>query len=65
MKTMDSIMTLKDHSAFKFVYGSRFPGQSKDKMFVFKMYVDLLGSGVKFVKRMQGGGGYGEFMDYV
>jgi hypothetical protein len=56
MRTMDSIMTLKDHSAFKFVYGSRFPGQSKDKMFVFKMFVDLLGSGVELVKMMQVGG---------
>jgi hypothetical protein len=24
MRTMDSIMTLKDHYAFKFVHGSRF-----------------------------------------
>jgi hypothetical protein len=56
MGTMDSIMALKDHSAFKFVHGSRFPGQSKDKVFVFKMFVDLLGSGVELVKRMQVGG---------
>jgi hypothetical protein len=56
MRTMDSIMALKDYSAFKFVHGSRFPGQSKDKVFVFKMYVDLPGSGVKLVKRMQVGG---------
>jgi hypothetical protein len=53
---MDSIMTLKDHSAFKFVHGSRFPGQSKDKVFVFKMYVDIPGNGVKLVKMMQVGG---------
>jgi hypothetical protein len=52
MRTMDSIMALKDHSAFKFVHGSRFPGQSNDKVFVFKMSVDLPGSGVKLVKRM-------------
>ena len=56
MWTMDSIMALKDHSAFKFVHGSWFPGQSKDKMFVFKMFVDLLGSGVELVKNMQVGG---------
>ena len=56
MGTMDSIMALKDHSAFKFVHGSRFPGQSKDKVFVFKMSVDLPGSGVELVKRMQVGG---------
>ena len=56
MGTMDSIMALKDHTAFKFVHGSRFPGQSKDKVFVFKMSVDLPGSGVELVKRMQVGG---------
>jgi hypothetical protein len=56
MGTMDSIMALKDHYAFKFVHGSRFPGQSEDKVFVFKMSVDLPGSGVELVKRMQVGG---------
>jgi hypothetical protein len=56
MKTMDSIMALKDHYAFKFVYGSRFPGQLKDKVFVFKMSVDLPRNGVELVKRMQVGG---------
>jgi hypothetical protein len=53
MGNMDSIMALKDHSAFKFIHGSRFPGQSKDKGFVFKMSVDLPSSGVELVKRMQ------------
>jgi hypothetical protein len=53
MGTMNSIMALKDHSGFKYVHGSRFTGQSKDKVFVFKMSVDLLGSGVDLVKRMQ------------
>ena len=33
METMDSIMALKDHYTFKFVYGSWFPGQSKNKVF--------------------------------
>ena len=55
MGTMDSIMALKDHSGFKYVHGSRFPGQSKDKVFVFKMSVDLLGNGVDLVKLMQVG----------
>ena len=41
MRTIDSIMTLKDHSTFKFVNSSRFPRQSKDELFVFKMYIDL------------------------
>jgi hypothetical protein len=36
MGTMDSIMTLKDYSSFKYVHASRFPGQSKDKVFVFQ-----------------------------
>ena len=56
MRNMDSIMALKDHFAFKFVHGSRFPGQSKDKVFVFKMSVDLPSIGVELVKKMQIGG---------
>ena len=51
--TIDSIMALKDHSAFKFVHGSRFPRQSKDKVFILKMFVDLLSSSVELVKKMQ------------
>ena len=50
---MDSIMALKDHSAFKFIHGSRFPRQSKDKVFISKMSVDLPGSRVELVKRIQ------------
>ena len=56
MRTMDSIMALKDHSTFIFVHDSRFSGQSKDKVFVFKMSLDLPGSGVRLVKKMQVGG---------
>ena len=48
MRTIDCITVC--HYAFKFVHGSRFPGQSKDKVFVFKMFVDLPSSGVKLVK---------------
>ena len=55
MGTMDSIMAFKDHSRFKYVHDSRFLGQSNDKIFVFKMSVDLPGSGVNLVKRMQVG----------
>jgi hypothetical protein len=65
METMDSIMALNDHSTFKFVHGNWFPGQSKDKLFVFKMSVDLPGSGVELVKRMQVGGGHRELLDFV
>ena len=53
MRTIDSFMVLKDHYAFKFIYGSRFLGQSKDKVFIFKMFVNLLISSVEFVKKMQ------------
>ena len=49
MDTIDSIMALKDHLGFKYVHGSRFWGQSKDKVYVFKMSVDLPGSGVDLV----------------
>ena len=52
MGMMDSIMALKDHSDFKYVHDSRLPGQSKDKVFFLKMSVDLLRSGVDFVKRI-------------
>jgi hypothetical protein len=48
METIDSIMSL----SFKFVHGSRFLGQSKDIVFVFKIFVDLPSSGVELVKRM-------------
>ena len=50
---MDSIMALKDYSGFKFIHKNKFPGQSKGKVFVFKMSVDCPGSGVDLVKRMQ------------
>lgn len=53
MSTMDSIMALKDHSSFKFVYGSNFLGQSRDNIFVFKMSIDLACSGVELAKCMQ------------
>lgn len=56
---MNYIMVLKDHLGFKYVDENMFPGQSKDKMSVFKMSVDLLRSDVKFVKRMQ----FGEDME--
>ena len=34
---MDSIMVLKHHSGLKYIHGSRFRGQSEDKVFVFKV----------------------------
>jgi hypothetical protein len=56
MRTMDSIMALKDHTTFKFVHSGRFPCQPKDKVFIFKMFVNLPSSGVELVKMMQVGG---------
>lgn len=58
MNTMDSIMVLKDHSEFKYIHDSKFPKQSKDTMFVFKMFVYLPGSDVDFVKQVQVGGNF-------
>ena len=52
---MDSVMAFKDYSGFKFIHENKFPGQSKDKVFVFKMSVDHPGSGVNLVKRIQPG----------
>ena len=37
MGSLCSIMALINHSRFKYVHDSRFLGQSKDKVFVFKM----------------------------
>lgn len=56
MGCMDSIMALKDHIRFKYVHNNRFLRQFKDKVFVFKMFVDLFGSEVNLVNRMQSGG---------
>ena len=39
--TIDSIMTLKDHSGFKYVHDNIFLGQFKDKVFVLKMSIYL------------------------
>ena len=56
MGTIDSIRALKDHSGFEYVHGSKFLGQSKDKVFVFKLFLDLQRSGVDLVQHMQVGG---------
>ena len=59
---MDCIMALKDHSGFKYVHDSRFPEQSKDKIFVFRM------SSMKWCgscKTYASGRRYGKFMDIV
>ena len=50
---MDNIVELKDHLDFKYVHGNKFSEQSKDKVFVFKMLINLVGSGMDFVKCIQ------------
>jgi hypothetical protein len=52
---MDNTMDLKEKSKFVFIHKNKFPGQSKGKVFVFKMSVDCPSSGVDLVKRMQVG----------
>ena len=52
MGSMDSKMALKDRSRFKYVHDSMFPRQSKDKVFVFKMSMNLARSGVDLLKHM-------------
>lgn len=42
----------KDYSSFKYIHGSMFMGQLKDKVFVFKMSLDLTRIGVDLVKRI-------------
>lgn len=49
-------MVLTKNFKFKYVHDNHSLGQSKDKVFVFMMYVDLVGNGVDHVKRMQCGG---------
>lgn len=50
--TMDSIMALNDHSRFIFVHGGCFPSKSNDKVFVFKMFINMPDSRVNLVNRM-------------
>ena len=41
MGTMESIMALKEHSRSKYVHNISSPGLLEDKVFVFKMCIDL------------------------
>jgi hypothetical protein len=56
MGSLDSKMALKDRSRFKYVHDSMFPRQSKDKVFVFKMSMNLARSRVDLLKHMQSRG---------
>lgn len=64
MSSMNRIVALKDHLGFKFVHNNRFLGQSKEKVFIFNMSVNIPGNGVNLVKRMQIWEDM-EFMDHV
>ena len=50
---IDNIMTMKRESKFKFIHDSIFPGQSKEKVYIFKMLTEGLGIGVDLIRWMQ------------
>ena len=50
---IDNIMTMKRESKFEFIHDSVFPGQEKEKVYMFKMLTKGPGSGVDLVRRMQ------------
>ena len=50
---IDNIMTMKRESKFEFIHDSIFPGQGKEKVYMFKMLTEGPGSGVDLVRRMQ------------
>ena len=50
---IDNIMTMKRESKFEFIHDSIFPGQGKEKVYIFKMLTEGPGSGVDLVRRMQ------------
>jgi hypothetical protein len=49
----DSIMAMKTYTTIEYIHSNVFPCQGKDKVYVFKMLEDRLGSGVDLVKHMQ------------
>jgi hypothetical protein len=65
MGTMDSIMALKDHSGFKYVHGSRFPGQSKDKSICLQNVSRSSWKWCGSCQTYEGGRRYGEFINNV
>jgi len=50
---IDNIMTMTKKSKFEFIHDSLFLGQGKEKVYIFKMLTEGLGSEVDLVKRMQ------------
>ena len=53
---LDNIIKLKLKSPYAYIQDSVFPGQGKEKIYLFKMSEEGPGSGVDLVKRMQPGG---------
>ena len=49
-------MTMKKNSRFKYIHDSVFPGQGKERVYLFKMLLEGLSNGVDLVKRMQASG---------
>jgi hypothetical protein len=49
-------MAMKTFTTIEYIHANVFPGQGKDKVYVFKMLEDKPGSGVDLVKRMDPGG---------
>ena len=47
---IDNIMTMRKHSKFEFIHDSVFPGQGKEKVYIFKMLTEGPRSGVDLVK---------------
>ena len=50
---INNIMTMKRESKFEFIHDSVFPGQGKEKVYMFKMLTEGPESGVDLVRRMQ------------
>jgi hypothetical protein len=49
-------MAMKTYTTIDYIHANVFPGQGKDKVYVFKMLEDEPRSGVDLIKRMQPGG---------
>ena len=55
---IDNIMTMKRESKFDFIHDNVFPGQGKEKVYMFKMLTEGPGSEVDLVRRMNRLGTY-------
>jgi hypothetical protein len=53
MGAYDNIMAMKTYTTIEYIHANVFPGQGKDKVYVFKILEDEPGSDVDLVKRMQ------------